>query len=317
MGGVPGPTVVDILAACELAPLPLTALLAAAALYAGGVRRAGRRYPGAAWPAVRRRWFLAGLGVTVVALQSPIAVYAKEFLWVHMVQHLLVTMVAAPLLLLGAPLTLAMRATGSASRRGLLWRASRSLPARILTHPVVAWTIFAGALLGTHFSPLYEASLEQAPIHDLEHVVYLSTALLFWWPVIGLDPGRGRIPHIVKLLYVFAAGPVNTLTALAIYSAGHVLYPHYTEVARTWGPSPAADQRIAGSLMWITGDLALVIAAGLVLRAWMRHDRTEAVRLDARLDAETPRAGRAARPGSVGGMRPPTTCHRNGVQRPG
>jgi putative copper resistance protein D len=129
-------------------------------------------------------------------------------------------------------------------------------------------------------------------VHDVEHLVYLSTGLLFWWPVVGLDPSPWRMAHPVRLLYVFLAGPVNTFTALAIYSATEVLYPHYTQVPRSWGPSPLTDQHWGGALMWIVGDLMLLTAVVAVALAWMRHDMMEAARIDARLDAEAAREAR-------------------------
>ena len=101
----------------------------------------------------------------------------------------------------------------------------------------------------------------------------------------------------VRLLYVFMAAPVNTFTALAIFSASGILYPHYADVVRSWGPSPLTDQHWGGALMWISGDLVLLVAVTALALAWMRHDQQEAVRIDARLDREQEAAERAARLG--------------------
>jgi len=289
---VPEPGWAHVLTAWTIRPQLLIPVLAAGWLYASGARVVGRRYPRAPWPPGRMAWFLAGLAVLLLALTSPIDVYAEVFLWVHMVQHLLLMSVVPPLLLLGAPVTLVLRAGSPDTRRRAILPILRSWPVKVASHPVVAWSLFAAGVVVTHFSPLYEAALEHPWVHDAEHLVYLSTGLLFWWPVVGVDPSPWRMAHPVRLLYVFLAGPVNTFTALAIYSATGVLYPHYTQVPRSWGPSPLTDQRWGGALMWIVGDLMLLTAVIAVALAWMRHDMAEAARIDARLDAEAAREAR-------------------------
>ncbi len=207
-----------------------------------------------------------------------------------MIQHLLLLSLVPPLLLLGAPVTLLLRASSAETRRRRILPILRSGPVKVISNPIVAWMLFAAAMVATHFSPLYEQALEHPWVHSLEHVIYLTAGLLFWWPVVGLDPSPWRLSHPVRLLYVFLAGPVNTFTALAIYSAGTVLYPHYAQVPRSWGPSPLTDQHWGGALMWIVGDMMLLVAVILVALDWMRHDAMEAARIDARLDAEAARA---------------------------
>jgi putative copper resistance protein D len=293
---VPEPGWAHILTAWTLQPQLLIPLLAFAWLYAMGVRAVNRRYPRAPWPRGRIAWFVAGLALMGLALMSPIDVYAEVFLWVHMVQHLLLLSLVPPLLLLGAPVTLLLRASSAATRRRRILPILRSGPVKVISNPIVAWMLFAAAMVATHFSPLYEAALEHPWVHSLEHLIYLTTGLLFWWPVVGVDPSPWRLSHPVRLLYVFLAGPVNTFTALAIYSAGTVLYPHYAQVPRSWGPSPLTDQHWGGALMWIVGDLMLLTAVILVSLDWMRHDALEAARIDARLDAEAARQGRLGTP---------------------
>src|SRR5262249_7660760 len=156
-------------------------------------------------------------------------VYAGVFFWVHMIQHLLLMNVVPVCILLSAPITLALRASSPETRKRRLLPILRSRPVKVLSFPLVAWGLFAAVMIVTHFSPLYEAALQNQWVHDFEHLLYLSAGLLFWWPVVGLDPSPWRLSFPVRLLYVFLAGPVNTFTALAIYSTGVVLYPHYTE----------------------------------------------------------------------------------------
>jgi len=292
VAGVPQPGWVHILTSWTFQPLVLVPLVAAGWLYVAGVRRVAERYPRAPWPLHRTVWFFCGLAVTFFALESPIDIYANLFLWVHMIQHLLLMNMVPIFVLLAAPVTLALRASSTQTRKTRLLPILRSRPVKVLSYPLVAWALFAGAVVFTHFSPLYELALQNQWVHDLEHVIYLSAGLLYWWPVVGLDPSPWRLSYPVRLLYVFLAGPVNTFTALAIYSAGVVLYPHYAEIPRSWGPSPLTDQHWGGAIMWVAGDMMLLIAVIVLALAWMRHDEAEAVRIDARLDAEDARRAR-------------------------
>lgn len=254
---------------------PLTFLLAIGlmATYALGARSA--RTP---VPRVRRAAFVSGVAVVALAVGSPLDAYAGALLSVHMVQHLLLMLVGAPLILLGRPLSLARRS--DAGRRALP-RLLRSPAAQALTHPVVTWSLYAAVLWGTHFTPVYQAALESTPVHALEHAVYLGAALLFWFPVIGAEPSPHRLPYAARLLYLFLAGPLQAFLGLAINQAAVPLYRHYATLERAWGPTPLADQQAAGLLMWIAGGLGMLAAVLLVAAAWARSDRAAAARLDA------------------------------------
>jgi putative copper resistance protein D len=294
---VPGGTPAQILTAWAFQPLVLLPAVVAGWLYVAGVRTVDRRYPGARWPRARMAWFLSGLGTILIALESPVDVYAEVFLWVHMIQHILLSMVAPPLLLLGMPITLALRALPRAGGRRRVLVVLHSPVVKLLAYPSVAWLLFVGVLVGVHFSPLYEASLERPLVHDVEHLLFLGSGLLFWWPVVGRDAAPWRMSHPLRMLYLFLAGPVNTFVALAIYSASSLLYPFYGRVARTYGMSPLDDQHWGGAVMWVTGDLMLLVSVVLVAAAWARHERLEEVRLDARLDRERARSANGALPG--------------------
>jgi putative membrane protein len=222
-------------------------------------------------PAWRRRAFSAGLVVVGLALLSPVETYADALLSVHMAQHLLLTLVAAPLLLLGEPGALAVRVMAPERRRRWL-RIGHGRVLRLASSPLLAWTVFAAAGWVIHFSPLFDAALRSAPVHVAEHALFLATALLFWWPVVGGNPGRRPLAHPVRLLYLGVAMPQNTFLALAVLGADGVLYSHYAEMARTWGPSPLADQRQGAGLMWVAGDLLLLVSVLLVAAAWARHE---------------------------------------------
>ncbi len=270
-----------VLTAWAFDPTMVAALFAAGVLYLHGVRRVRRPDRKLA---NRAACFLGGLVVLWVALQSPVDVYADARLSVHMIQHLLLTMVAAPLLVLGAPVTLALRASTPAIRRRVLLPLLRSRLVRLLTAPVTAWALFALVLWGSHFSPLYEAALRSSAVHALEHLAYVVGAVLFWAPVAGVDPSPSRLSHPARLLYLFLAMPQASFLGLAMWGTDRVLYPSYQAAL---GPTAAlADQRLAGTLMGSAGMLVMVPALSLVLLDWFRREEREAVRVDARLTME-------------------------------
>jgi cytochrome c oxidase assembly factor CtaG len=231
---------------------------------AGVAYREGCRRSRPPVPPVRRWAFLAGSVTVLAALCSPVASYADELLSVHMVQHLLLTLVAAPLLVAGRPLAVVGAALDHGRRRQLP-RLRRSRLVAVAGHPLVAWLAFAAVGWVAHFSPLYDLALRHGWAHALEHALFLGSALLFWRAVLGAA-ARWRLSHPLRLLYLALAMPQMTFLALAIYSSRRPLYRHYTELARHRGGSALADQRQAGGLMWIVGDLTLLGGVLVVLR---------------------------------------------------
>ncbi len=261
-------------------------LLLVGAAYLWAVGRVDAAHPGNRVPRSRIVAFLAGLAVIEIALQSIIERYDTTLFSVHMVQHILLTLVAPPLLALGAPITLALRVARPEFRRRVALPILHSRLLRFLTFPVVAWLLFASVMWGTHFSPIFNESLEQPLVHQLEHLAYLVAGLLFWWPVVGVDPSPWRIPNPVRAMYLFLQMPQNTFLALAIYSAAAPLYPHYAAIRIRWGPDPLMDQQIAGGLMWIVGDVVFIVAIVLTVVGWMRSEEREALGRERREDAQ-------------------------------
>jgi cytochrome c oxidase assembly factor CtaG len=270
-------------------PSVVAVLVGLGGLYHWGVRLARRRRGRLRISNRRVLFFFGGLAVTYLALQSPIETYSGYLFSVHMVQHLLLTLVAAPLLVLAMPVTLALEAASDANRRRYVLPILRSRPVTLLSHPLVAWTLFTAAMWGSHFTGLFEATLVSSPLHALEHTAFLFTAVLFWWPVVGLDPSPARISHPARLLYLFLAMAQSAFLGLAIYSSDHVLYPHYVRATQALGSSPLADQHLAGVLMWTTGMFMLVPAMAFVLMDWMKRDERDAARMDASLERASPR----------------------------
>jgi len=282
---VPAPAFPDVLFQWTLDPLPLLGIVLAGAAYLWAVRHVNRAHPANRQP-VHRSWlFGGGLAAIGVALLSPIEAYEGMLFSVHMIQHMLLELVAAPLLLAGAPITLTLRAANPPLRRGLL-RILHSRVVRVVSFPVVAWILFAAVNWGWHFSMLYDDALENQALHYLQHASFLGAALLFWWPVVGADPSPWRLPHPARLLYLFLAMPQNSFLGVALMSASTVLYPHYLTNMRVWGLAPLDDQALGGVIMWVVGDLAFLAGMMVVVVLWMRHEDRRTEGLDRRLAAE-------------------------------
>ena len=294
-GVAPQPSsLVDVLAAWQLEPHVVLPIIAAGWVYGWAVWRVNLAHPNNRVPRLRVWCWFLGLVSLGLALVSPIAAYDTTFFSIHMVQHLLLTMVAAPLLALGAPFTLLLRVSSPRARQRWVLPLLQSRLMRLVSFPVVTWVVFAGVLWASHFSALYDASLESEPVHVLEHALYLGAALLFWWPVVGADPSPWRMPHPGRIGYLFLGMPQSSFLGLAIISAPNVLYPHYATLTRNWGPSPFLDQQWAGAIMWIGGDLVFLIALILAVWVWMRAEEREGQRVDAQLAREEARrAGEA------------------------
>jgi cytochrome c oxidase assembly factor CtaG len=169
-----------------------------------------------------------------------------------MTQHVALTMVAAPLLAAGMPRFRIARSKG------------RSGPG---VRSLIAWLGFAATGWLVHFTPLYDAATENLPLHVLEHALLMGTALLFWAQVVG---PAATLSHPLRLLYLVLAMPQNTFLALAIFSSSRVLYPHYAGLR-----NPLADQRLGGGIMWVAGDLVLLVAVLIVAAAWARHEERQ------------------------------------------
>ncbi len=280
------PTLANLLLDWTFEPLPTLGLAVAIGWWWWAVRRVGREHP--ANPVPRRRSVAFGLGMAAiaVALISGIDRYDTVLFSVHMVQHVLLALVAAPLLALSAPVTLILRLASPGTRRRWILPVLHSRMVRVLSFPVVAWVAFAGVMWVSHFSPLFDAALEDPLIHDLEHVLFLGSAMLYWWPAVALDPAPWRMSHPVRAMYHFLQMPQNTFLAVVILSATSVLYPHYETLQRAWGPTPLEDQQMAAGIMWLAGDAVFLAAILAVLAGWMRREDRDADRTDRQADAE-------------------------------
>jgi cytochrome c oxidase assembly factor CtaG len=256
--------------------VPSLLLVAAGALYFLGVRRTTE------WPRSRPINFFAGLVVTFLATQSVVGVYDDAYFSDHMVQHLMLIMVAAPLFALSAPLDLAYGAGGPRTRALLDGRAMS-----LVTHPLVAFALYFGFIPLTHLTSLFNVMLEHEWLHDLEHVGFLVVGYLFFRAAFGIERGRTLHPGL-RLVYVMGAVPVDTVVGLALAMSSHNPFSHYRVTAPA-GSSAAwilSDVRLGGAIMWIGGDALMLLACVPISIAWVRWETVRTRELDAELDAQ-------------------------------
>jgi putative copper resistance protein D len=285
---VPEATLRSVLLDWSFDPLVAVPLLAAAILYLRGRQRILER--GQRWPAQRTGCFLGGLGVIALALQSPVERYDTALFSVHASQHLLLAMMAAPLLAMGAPITMLLMSTSTPVRKRIV-RVVHSLPVRVIGHPLMAWILFTMTLYGLYFSPLFDLSLRNEYVDDAIHLHFIAAGLLFWWPVVGIDPTRWRLHHLARVLYVFLMVPFHAFLGVAIMNSSHLLAPSLGDFVRPWGPTPLADQQAGGAIMWGAGDIISLVAVIAILASWASYEEKVAAREDRRIARE--RAARA------------------------
>jgi putative copper resistance protein D len=262
-------------------PVPGISLIVVALAYLWGVRHIGRGRSGVPWPARSTASFMLGLALVWVSVLGPFGAYDDTFFWAHMVQHIVLMMVAAPFLIMGSPVLLLLRVSSKRVRQRYLVPLLRSRVVAALTNPVVSWLLFAGVLTGTHFSPFFQFALTHPPVHDyVEHSLYLGAALLFYYPLLPGNPSPHRVPHAWRALSLFLMMIPETMTGFFIYASPYLLYPYYAHVDRPFGPSPLADQQLAGSLMWAGSMVIDAIWVCLAVLGWLHSEEERSQRLD-------------------------------------
>jgi cytochrome c oxidase assembly factor CtaG len=207
--------------------------------------------------------FCGGIVAISAALESPLHALGAQLLQAHMVQHLLLMMVAPPLLWLGAPLLPMLSGLPKQLRHrwvGRLFGWPRlTQSCRWLVRPPVAWVVFVGSTWVWHTPALYERALASDFWHYTQHACFLATALAFWWPVVQPWPSRPVVPPSIIVLYLILADLQNTVLSAWLIFAERLIYPSYEAVPRLWGISALNDQAAAGAIMWVPGSLAFLI----------------------------------------------------------
>lgn len=267
--------------------LPLVAVLLVGGAYAYGVLRLRQR--GDAWPVGRTIAFVGlGLGTVAIALLSGLAAYDTTSFGAHMVQHMLLTMVAPVFLALGAPVTLALRTLPTRERKALL-SVLHSRLARVITFPLIPWLMFVVTPFALYFSGWYEATLDSTYLHEVLHVHFLLVGCLFFWPLLGIDPVPGKLPYPGRMLLSAATLPFHAFLGIAIMSvtddgAGILAKKHYLAFQSV--SESVFQQKVGGGLLWASGDIVGLLFLFIMLFQWMRASEREAAREDRRLDRE-------------------------------
>ena len=251
----------------ELNPGVLIPIVSVAVLYIRGWLHLHRRVPNR-FGVAQLTTFLVGLAAVVFALCSPLDAFAGWLLTVHMVQHLLLMMVIPPLILWGAPYLpllsglpryFAINGVGPFLSSKVLRKV-----AALVSHPAFCWSAFISINVAWHLPALYELALRSPSWHRLEHLSFLSAALLFWWPIIQPYPWVARTPRWLILPYLFLADFQNTALSAFLIFCDRVVYPTYATVPRITSLNPLEDQAAAGAIMWVAGSVFFLIPVGLI-----------------------------------------------------
>lgn len=295
---VPPPfSVARIFTDVRLTSLIALFLLVAAAVYLYGVHRLKQR--GDHWPAGRTVAFLAGgLGSLAAVTVTGIEAYDTTLISVHMVQHMVLSMVGPIFLALGAPVTLALR-TLPVRYRKMLLAVLHSGVVRVLTFPLVAFGLFIANPFVLYFTGLYRATLEHAWLHEFIHVHFIVTGCLFFWPLLGLDPLPNRWPYPARALLMVLSVPFHTVLGLTIMQSKTLLGGDwYPNLHLSW-MNPVDDQVTAGGILWAGGEIVSVTMLGILVLQWIKQSEREAKRIDRALDRAEAEERAAAAPGAT------------------
>ncbi|MFC4603261.1 cytochrome c oxidase assembly protein [Rhodococcus kronopolitis] len=262
-----------------------TAAIVAAVLYVLGVRRLRKR--GDSWPVGRTVTWLLGCAVLLVATSSGLGRYSPAVFSVHMGAHMALSMLAPVLLVLGGPMTLALRAlkpagpNGAPGPREWMLAALHSPVSRFLTHPLVASVLFVGGFYALYLGGIFGATLDSHGAHLLMNLHFILSGYLFYWVVIGIDPAPRTVTPVTKLAMVFGSLPFHAFFGVALMSMGEVMGGwYYGALALGWNNDLLGDQQLGGSIAWATGEIPLVLVMLALLVQWSRADRKTATRVD-------------------------------------
>lgn len=293
-------------------PVAIAVLCVGLVLYLWGVRRQNRHHPRHPWPGYRMVALVASVVVNAVAVVSFLGAYDTTLFWDHMVQHLLLIMVGAILLAVSSPIALLLRATtGPAHRRVIA--VLRSTPALVLGHPVTAFILYGVFVPLTHLTVLFDWAVDYSAVDQLEHLLFLVVGYLFWRQIFGVDPNRFRMQPPMRALLLFLAVPVDTFVGLTLNTETREIFPPLAAEHRTWGPSLVTDLHVGGVIMWVGGDILMMLALIPVVTAWVHREERHATHLDRELEMYFPEQRPAGQPTAgfaLGRYRPRGSPHR-------
>jgi len=265
--------------------LMIGVLITAVALYIKGVVILSRR--GDKWPVGRTVAFALGISFIDYATSGGLGVYAKFSFEYHMIAHMALGMIAPIGIVLGAPITLALRTLPQGRNkeergvRGTLIALLHSKPAGIFTNPVVILALFDGSLFALYMTPLFGNMMQSHLGHLVMSVHFLLAGILFFHVIIGIDPNPRKVPHIVRIVILFAAMSIHAFFAVALISTSTVIDQGYFASLQTpWNLDVLADQHAGGSIAWAMGEIPILLALIATFIQWMRDDKRETKRID-------------------------------------
>ncbi len=291
LADLPPFTLGRVFTAWSLDPVLTVLIVWAAGLYLVGVWVLHER--GVHWPVGRTLSFVVlGQGTFFFATSSGLGTYDTSLLSVHMVQHMVLSMAVPLFLALGAPVTLMLRTLPTRPRRWLL-AVLHSKVALVLSFAPLTFLLFVVSPWALYFSSWYDASLRSVLVHELMHLHLVVVGALFFWPLVGVDPVPGRVAYPFRLLLIVLTLPFHAFLGVTIMSQDTLIGGSwYRALPMTWLPDPAADQHVAGGILWASGDVIALVFLAVLFTQWVRSSMREAVREDRRLDRLEAQAAR-------------------------
>ncbi|UYQ60820.1 cytochrome c oxidase assembly protein [Streptomyces peucetius] len=267
----------------------LVGCLLALGLYGWGVVRLRRR--GDDWAVSRTVCFTAGVLSIALMMCTKLNDYGMVMFSVHMVQHMVISMLSPIVLLLGAPITLALRALPVAGRgrkgpREVLLMLLHSRYMRIVTHPAFTIPLFIASLYGLYFTPLFDFLMDSKTGHIAMMVHFLAVGLVFFWPIMGVDPGPHRPGYVMRMLELFAGMPFHAFFGIALMMASEPMVGAYRNPPASLGIDALSDQNAAGGIAWAFSEIPSVVVLIALVFQWYRSDQRLAKRRDRAADRD-------------------------------
>lgn len=270
-------------------PFFLVGCLLALGLYGWAVLRLRRR--GDAWPLARTVPWVLGVATVALVMCTRLNDYGMVLFSAHMVQHMVISMLSPILLLLGAPVTLTLRALPAAARgrrgpRELLIRLLHSRWVSVVSHPAFTIPLFIASLYGLYFSPLFDLLMTSRVGHLAMMVHFLLVGLVFFWPIMGVDPGPHRPGYVMRMLELFAGMPFHAFFGIALMMGSQPMIATYAHPAASLGTTALADQTAAGGIAWAFSEVPSVVVLIALVFQWYRSEQRTSARQDRRADRD-------------------------------
>ncbi|MFI1291947.1 cytochrome c oxidase assembly protein [Streptomyces sp. NPDC020792] len=270
-------------------PFFLVACLLGLGLYGWGVVRLRRR--GDAWPVGRTVAYVIGVLTVALVMCTKLNDYGMVMFSVHMVQHMIISMLSPILILLGGPITLALRALPVAGRgrkgpRELLLALLHSRYLRVVTHPAFTIPMFVASLYALYFTPLFDFLMGSRTGHIAMMVHFLAVGLVFFWPIMGVDPGPNRPGHLMRMLELFAGMPFHAFFGIALMMATTPMVDTFTNPPASLGIDALTDQNAAGGIAWAFSEIPSVLVLLALLFQWYKSEQRQARRKDRAADRD-------------------------------